>query len=135
MKKIILTLTLFFTFNLTFSQNYYRATFTELYKKNTYTGKWELADQNKNVSIDVISEENTISIHAKSPTLYKIFTGSEESVDTEKFYGKTYNGVELKNDVKCRINILVHKETKYIVISIVYSDYNVRYFVEPKDGD
>lgn len=129
--KTIFTLVLTFCFSFGFSQNYYKAVQTELYRKNEYTKEWELADQNKNVSITIVSEENSLSIQAKSPTMYKLYPGSSEKLDLTSFDGYRYNGLELKSDKSCTIDILRHKSTGYVIISIVYDVYNLRYIVEP----
>lgn len=131
MKSLFTTLVLLFMVGFASGQTYYKAVQTELYKKDYSTGKWLLSDKNKDVSITIVSEENTISIQAKSPTLIKLYPGSAEELNTTAFYGKRYRGEELKTDTKCNVDIMVHKETKYVVISIIYDDYNLRYFVEP----
>lgn len=131
--KTVLTslLTVFVSF--AFGQNYYKAVQTEVHKKNTYTNKWELLDQNKNTSIDIVSENNLLNIQAQSPTMYKLYSLDKEEIVHEKFNGYRYRATELKNDINCTVELLYHKETGYVIISVLYSDYNLRYFVEPKN--
>ncbi len=133
MKHLVTTLVLVFVATFLSAQSHYKAFQSELYKKDEYTGKWLLADQNKNVSIDIVSEKSTITIQAQSPTMYKLYPGSEEPLSTNSFTGSRFKAVELKNDISCSIDILVHRESTLMVISVVYSDYNLRFFIDPKD--
>lgn len=129
--KTLLTLFLSFSLTLGFTQTTHKAVYTEIYKKQHSTGKWLLLDKNE-TTITIVSDSESIMIQAKSPTFFKLFPGSEEDIITESFVGKKYIGIELKRDVKCDIHILKHLETNYLLLSIFYDDYNLRYFIEPQ---
>jgi hypothetical protein len=127
-----------FTFLLTacvsfaFSQSTYNAYRTELYTKNTSTKKWELATENKNTNITVVSEKDHITIQAQSPTMYKLYPGDTKDINLEKFVGFRYHAKELKKDESCDIEMLKHIATGLIVVNVIYEDVMLRYFIETK---
>jgi hypothetical protein len=131
MKKIILTL---FSVLLTFiiqAQTSYKATLTEMYTWDKNSEQWELYQKNSDVNITVVVEEGFISLQAKKPSMFKVYENTKELIDTKSFKGYRYTAKDLREDELVKIDVLVHKETKNAIISVInYSKgYNLRYFL------
>lgn len=131
--KFLLTLILTACVSFAFGQKMYNAVTTELYKKDYSTGKYELVDKNKNTNITIVSEGYTLTIQALSPTMYKLSEYGSKEIDNQYFYGHTYKARDLKNNLNCDIDIVQHRTSKYLIISVWFDDYNFRYMIEPKE--
>ena len=131
MKKTILTLFLIvFSLVLT-AQTYYKATLTEMYTIDKTTNEWDLYQKNSDVNITVVVEPSFISFQAKKPTMYKVYENTKEPMNTKSLSGYRYTAKDLREDQMVKIDVLVHKESKTAVISIInYSEgYNFRFFL------
>lgn len=134
MKKTLFLLTLSILSLIGYSQSseesYYKARTTELYTKNEYTGKWELYQKNGTTNITVVVEENFISIQAQKPTIYKIYRGNIQEIETETLSGSRYTAKDLKAEEFCTIDIVKLKNTNMYLISVINGKINLRYYVE-----
>jgi|LakMenEpi03Aug12_release.lakeMendotaPanAssembly.Ray.scaffolds.fasta_scaffold1440783_2 hypothetical protein len=131
MKKTILTL-FFIVFSLVLTaQTYYKATLTEMYTLDKTTNEWSLYQKNSDVSITVVVEPEFISFQAKKPTMYKVYENTKEPVNTKSLSGYRYTGKDLREDQMVKMDVLVHKESKTAIVSIInYSQgYNFRFFL------
>lgn len=132
MKKVLTILSLFICVSV-FSQDNnlrYKAISTEMYYKNETTDKWELHQKNGTTNIDVILEKNILTVYAESPSMYKLDGKSVVDIDVKSFNGLSYMATELKKDLKCRVDILKHKNSDLYILSVFYSDINLRYTLE-----
>lgn len=131
MKSLILSLVLVLSSLFLNAQVQYKATLTELYVYNETTEDWDLYKKNPDVNIMIISEEEFITIQAKSPNMYKIYTDTKKPLTTKNFSGNSYVAKDLKNDSLVKIDILQHLTSEYIVISIFNKTegLNLRYFL------
>jgi hypothetical protein len=132
MKKIIFTLILSFISLFSFSQTVYRCYMAELYLWNTSTEEWKLDTKLSDLKIDVTVEDEFISFHAKTPTMYKVYNNSKEPMTTKSLEGLRYNGRDLRTDDEVKIDVFKSKNSNIGVISIVNmkKGFNFRYFLE-----
>lgn len=134
MKKLLFLLTLSILSLVSYSQSsdesYYKARTTELYTKNEYTNKWELYQKNATTNITVVVEESFISIQAQKPTIYKIFRGDMQEIETETVSGSRYTAKDLKSEEICTIDIVKLKNSNLYLISVIKGRINLRYYVE-----
>jgi len=63
--------------------------------------------------------------------MFKVYENTKELIDTKSFKGYRYTAKDLREDELVKIDVLVHKETKNAIISVInYSKgYNLRYFL------
>ena len=113
------------------AQKVYRAVTAELYRIGT-NQEWVLDTKLSDLKIDITVEDEFISIHAKSPTMYRIFVNSKESLSTKTLRGYRYDGVDLKLNENIKVDILKSIESNLGIISIINSNkgFNFRYFIE-----
>ena len=132
MKNLFLTLIFSLITLFSKSQTVCRAFTAELYTLSSDRQEWLLDTKISDLKVDITLEDEFISIHAKSPTMYRIFNGSKETVDTKSLQGLRYKGVDLKTNESVTIDVLVGKDSNIGVISIVNHTKNInfRYFVE-----
>lgn len=131
MKKLILTLTLIISSLVLSAQTYYKATLTEMYTYDNINKNWELYSKNSDVRITVVVEPEFISFQAKKPSMFKVYDNTKEEMNTKSLSGYRYSAKDLRDDQMVKIDVLVHKETKTAIISIinVSEGYNLRYFL------
>ncbi len=132
MKKPLTILLLFISTSV-FSQEKtlkFKAISTQLFYKNETSDKWELYQKNGTTDIDIVLEKNILTVYAESPAMYKLDGKSVVDLNVKSFNGLSYLAVELKKDLKCRVDILKHKESEFWILSIFYSDINLRYTLE-----
>lgn len=132
MKKLLTILSLF-VFTSVFSQEKtlkFKAISTQLFYKNETSDEWELYQKNGKTDIDIVLEKNILTVYAESPAMYKLDGKSVVDLNVKSFNGLSYLAVELKKDLKCRVDILKHKESEFWILSIFYSDINLRYTLE-----
>lgn len=131
MKKIIFTLLISLFTYVGNAQKVYRAVTAELYRIGT-NQEWVLDTKLSDLKIDITVEDEFISIHAKSPTMYRIFVNSKESLSTKTLRGYRYDGVDLKLNENIKVDILKSIESNLGIISIINSNkgFNFRYFIE-----
>jgi hypothetical protein len=132
MKKIIFTLILSFISLFSFSQTVYRCHMAELYLWNTSTEEWKLDTKLSDLKIDVTVEDEFISFHAKTPTMYKVYINNKEPMTTKSLDGYRYIGRDLRTDDEVKIDVFKSKNSNIGVISIVNmkKGFNFRYFLE-----
>ena len=131
MKKILLSLLLILSFFICGAQSVYRASITELYFWDSQNEQWQLNTKQSDLNISITVEEEFISIHAKSPSMYRVFISTKEVISTKTLRGYKYAGVDLKSGQNVRIDVMKSIESNVGVISIINSSekYNLRYFV------
>lgn len=132
MKKFILTLLLSVITFFGFTQTVYRCSMAELYLWNSSSKDWSLDTKLSDLKIDVTIEEEFISFHAKSPTMYRVYNNTKEPLETKLLQGYRYQARDLKTDDDVKIDILKSKSTSVAVISIINikKGFNFRYFLE-----
>ena len=132
MKKIIFSLILSLISLLSFSQTVYRCSMAELYIWNTSTEEWKLDTKLSDLKIDVTVEDEFISFHAKTPTMYKVYINTKEPMTTKSLDGYRYIGRDLRTDDEVKVDVFKSKTSSIGVISIVNTKkgYNFRYFLE-----
>ena len=131
MKKL-LTILSFFVFTTSYSQIKelnFTAVGTELHFKNS-EGNWDLYQKNGKTDIAVKIEKNILTVYAESPSMYRLDGNSVVDINVKSFTGVSYIAKELKKDLKCRVDILKHKDSQYYILSIFYDDVNLRYTLE-----
>lgn len=131
MKKITLLLTFILGTLVINAQTYFKATLTELYFYDNYTKEWSLHTKNSDVNITIVVEEEFITIQAKTPSMYKVYTSGKEPFNTTNLQGFRYNAKDLRRDEMIKIDILKQKNGDVGLISIVNSEqgFNQRYFL------
>lgn len=131
MKKLIFIISFIVTNLFSFGQNYYKATMTEMYTYNRNSQEWELYQKNSDTKITVVIEDKFISFQAKTPTMYRIYEGTKEPLNTKSLKGYRYQAKDLKEEKLVKIDIVVSEETKLVIVSIVNYDegYNLRFFL------
>lgn len=132
MKKIFLSLLLLFFVTLTNAQSYYVATTTELHTFNYENEEWELSQKNSNTTITVVLEEEFLSIHANSPTMYKLYKSSGKSISGKDFEGYRYDALDFKKNEICKIDVIKFSEFSYLISVVKGREYNLRYYIKIK---
>ena len=132
MKKVILILFLGFISLVSNSQTVYRVNTAELYLLNNSTEEWVLDTKLSDLKVDITVEDEFLSIHAKSPSMYRIFTAAKEPLSTKSLRGYRYSGIDLKTNNNVKIDILRAIDSNVGIISIVNLEkkINFRYFIE-----
>jgi hypothetical protein len=104
----------------------------ELYLWNTSTEEWKLDTKLSDLKIDVTVEDEFISFHAKTPTMYKVYINNKEPMTTKSLDGYRYIGRDLRTDDEVKIDVFKSKNSNIGVISIVNmkKGFNFRYFLE-----
>ena len=128
MKKIIITLTLLFSFLLTFAQDISVAKSTRVSfgKKNEYTGEFKFEPTQEIDEDFIIMEPNEITINSKVQQFYHI-----ESAAIPLEYTKGNYWYALDNSgVRCRIYLYMD-EFSDIFVAVEYNDYSWIYNVKP----
>jgi hypothetical protein len=131
MKKFLLFTFFVFIYLFSVGQTFFRATTTEMYTINKNTEEWSLYEKNSNTDIVVVMEHEFITFQARTPTMYKIYLNTKESVSSKSLKGYRYSAKDLKEDVIVIIDILKSTESPIVLISIVNSSegYNLRFFL------
>jgi hypothetical protein len=104
---------------------------TELHIKNS-SDEWYLYQKNGDTHINIVLENDIITIYAESPTMYRLDGNDVVDIDLKSFNGMSFGAKELKKDVKCQLDILKHKTTKYWILEIKYDVSKLRYILEEK---
>jgi hypothetical protein len=132
MKKLIFTLLLTVISFFGFTQTVYRCSMAELYLWNSSSKDWSLDTKLSDLKIDITIEEEFISFHAKSPTMYRVYNNTKEPLETKTLQGFRYDARDLKTDDEVKIDIFKSKTTDIAVISIINlkKGFNFRYFLE-----
>ena len=131
MKHLLITLVFALSSLLGLTQSYYKATVTEMYTYNKSTEEWELYQKNSDVNITVVIEDEFISFQAKTPSMYKIYPDSKESLTTKTLKGYRYLGKDLREDKMVKIDVLISNDSPVAIISIINSNqgFNLRFFL------
>jgi hypothetical protein len=131
MKKLILTIAIVLSTLISFGQSVYRVSTAELYLYNSVSEEWILDTKLSDLKIDITVEEEFLSIHAKSPSMYRIYTSTKEIVTTKSLKGHRYSAIDLKTNNDVKIDILKHLDSNVGIISIVDPNrkFNFRYFI------
>ena len=131
MKKTLILSLLILISIFGYSQNFYKATITEMYTYNSDKEEWELYQKNSDVNITVVIEDEFINLQAKTPTMYKIYTNSKEAINTKTLKGYRYLAKDLKQEKMVKIDILISDETPVALVSIIDSreGYNLRFYL------
>jgi hypothetical protein len=131
MKKTLLLICFVLSVLLTEAQTYFKAGLTELYFYDNFTKEWTLHTKNSDVNITVVVEEEFITIQAKTPSMYKVYSYGKEPFNTTNLQGYRYNAKDLKRDEMIKIDILKQKNGDVGLISIVNMEqgFNQRYFL------
>lgn len=132
MKKIVLILSLLFCGIVSFAQSYYVATKTELYAYNSNNEEWELYQKNSDVNITMVLEDEFLSIHANSPTMYKLYKSSGKNISGKDFEGYRYDALDFKKNELCKVDIIKFSETSYLISVVKGTDYNLRYYIKTR---
>lgn len=135
MKTILLSTLLILLSLFSNSQTYYKATVSEMYTYNKLSDSWDLYQKNSDVNITVVVEKEHISFHAKSPTMYKLYSETRVPLDVKPYKGYRYNAKDLKNDNMVKVDIMASESSSLVMISIINYDtgYNFRYFLTIKE--
>jgi len=99
------------------------------------TEQWELYKKNSDVDIIIILEDQFVSIQANSPTMFKIYESTKQSLNTEKLQGYRYEARDLKKDVMVKVDVLKSKNDSGVaLLSVVNQEegYNLRYYLITK---
>ena len=131
MRKFFITLILVLSTFILTAQTYYKATLTEMYTYDNTNKEWVLYSKNSDVSITVVVEPQFISFQAKKPSIFKVYENTKEEMNTKSLSGYRYTGKDLREDQMVKMDVLVHKESKTAIVSIInYSQgYNFRFFL------
>jgi hypothetical protein len=131
MKNIIISISFLLASLISFSQGYYKATVTEMYTYNRNSEEWELYQKNSDTKITVVIEDKFISFQAKTPSMYRIYEGTKEPMNTKSLKGYRYQAKDLKEEKIVKIDIVVSEETKLVIVSIINLDegYNLRFYL------
>jgi hypothetical protein len=132
MKKIIIALLLCFSFSSAFTQTYYKVTTTEMHTYNSKTAGWDLYSKNSNTNIEVVVEDEFITIEANSPTMFKIYSVTKQELTTETLTGYSYEARDLKRDKMIRLDVVKSRKNDGVaLISVVNREegYNLRYYL------
>jgi hypothetical protein len=134
MKKVILSLMLVLFSVLTINaQSYYKATTTEMYTYNYQTQKWSLYQKNSDVNITVVLEDDFVSFHANKPTMYRMFKNTAKDISGDTFVGYRYDGIDLRENTKCSIDVIKFSETDYLIsVTPLTLEYSLRYYIKLK---
>lgn len=133
MKKLLLTLGLILMSVIGFAQSNYRVTTTEMYTYNTFKGAWELYQRNGEVNIlATLEEEGFITFLAKSPSMYKFDTESGTPLSGDNYSGYRYDGVDLKQNESCKIDVIKRTNGTYIISIIKSGRYTLRFYIRPE---
>ena len=128
MKKIIITLTLLFSFLLTFAQDISVAKSTRVSfgKKNEYTGEFKFEPTQEIDEVFIIMEPNEITINSKVQQFYHI---DSAAIPLEYTKGNYWYALD-NSGVRCRIYIYMD-EFSDIFVAVEYNDYSWIYNVKP----
>ena len=133
MKKVLLTLGLTLMMLVGFSQTPYRVKTTEMYTYNSNTSEWELYQKNGDVNIVMtLEEKGVITIQAKTPSMYRFDKESGVDISGKTFTGYRYDGVDLRENESCKIDIIKINTGTYVVSIIKSGKYNLRYYILPE---
>lgn len=133
MKKFLISLSFIFLSFAGYSQNYFKAYRTEMYTYNEQTEEWDLYQKNSDMNITIVVEEEFLSVHAKSPSMYKIYGGSKEDISTKSLVGYRYKARDLRQEVGVVIDIVRSTENSISMISVINKTekYNLRFYIKP----
>jgi hypothetical protein len=128
MKKIIITLTLLFSFLLTFAQDISVAKSTRVSfgKKNEYTGEFKFEPTQEIDEVFIIMEPNEITINSKVQQFYHI---DSAAIPLEYTKGNYWYALD-NSGVRCRIYLYMD-EFSDIFVAVEYNDYSWIYNVKP----
>ena len=128
MKKIIITLTLLFSFLLTFAQDISVAKSTRVSfgKKNEYTGEFKYEPTQEIDDVFIIMEPNEITINSKVQQFYHI---DSAAIPLEYTKGNYWYALD-NSGVRCRIYLYMD-EFSDIFVAVEYNDYSWIYNVKP----
>lgn len=132
MKKLLLLLTLMISSLFVKSQTTrYKAVTTELYSYNATKESWDLYKTNENTDIIIVVEENFITIQAQSPSMFRVYSESKESIRAKSLYGYRYRAKDLRTDDYVKIDIMTMDDGPYVLLSIINltEGFNYRYFL------
>lgn len=130
MKKVLLALGLILMSVIGFAQSNYKVTTTEMYTYSLLRDEWELYQRNGDVNITVtLEEEGFVTFFAKSPSMYKFDKESGTSLSGDNYSGYRYDGVDLKENQSCKIDIIKKTNGTYVISIIKSGKYNLRFFI------
>lgn len=131
MKSFFLSLAFVLISFIASSQTIYRASITEFHTWNTIKEEWELHSKNSDVKIQVCVEDEFLTIFAQSPTMYKIYKNTKESISFSKYSGYRYTAKDLKTDLLVVLDIVGSSTDGVALLSVMNKSerYNLRYFL------
>lgn len=131
MKSFFLSLAFVLISFISSSQTIYRASITEFHTWNTIKEEWELHSKNSDVKIQVCVEDEFLTIFAQSPTMYKIYKNTKESISFSKYSGYRYTAKDLKTDLLVVLDIVGNSTDGVALLSVMNKSerYNLRYFL------
>ena len=136
MKKLILILLMSLTLSATHAQ--VKSSFNKCYNTSWYiyeNGEWVLQNENKDVDITIVFYKNAINIQAKTPTLYKIKSGTKKTIDEKTIYGQTYETFECVNEYNATVSYIYFRDDDDIfMLSVLFkkdgNNVNFRYLCQ-----
>lgn len=136
MKKTILILLFTILSLVSFGQTYYKAYVTEMYEYNTSTKDWVLNTKNSDMNIVIVVEEQFLTIQAKSPSMFKVFSESGQEIKTKKLIGYRYDARDLRKEISVVIDIVRSVDESVSLISIINKTegYNLRFYITPMEN-
>jgi hypothetical protein len=131
MKKLFTTFAFVLFAMFSFSQSYYTAYKTEIYRWDEIEKVFKLTKKNIDINISIVIEKESVNIQAESPTMFYVAENSKTEISGKGYAGYRYKSLELKNSKECMFDIIYFKETDQVMIGILYQDEGVslRYYV------
>jgi hypothetical protein len=128
MKKILITLTLVFSFLISFSQDISVAKSTRLSvgTKNEYTGKFKFGPFQDIDEVFVLIEENKISINSKVQQFYRI---DSAAIPLDDMKGNYWYALD-NSGTRCRVYLYMDTFSE-IFVAVEYNDYSWIYNIKP----
>jgi hypothetical protein len=128
MKKILITLTLLFSFLLTFSQDFSVAKSSRMsfVKKNDYTGEFKFNPFTEIDEVFILMEPGEIKINSKVPQHYEI---DSAAIPLDDMKGNYWYALD-NSGTRCRVYLYMDKNYD-VFVAVEYNDYSWIYNVKP----
>jgi hypothetical protein len=128
MKKILITLTLLFSFLLTFSQDFSVAKSSRMSfgEKNDYTGEFKFNPFLEIDEVFILMEPGEIRINSKAPQHYEI---DSAAIPLDDMKGNYWYALD-NSGTRCRVYLYMDKNYD-VFVAVEYNDYSWIYNVKP----
>jgi hypothetical protein len=128
MKKILITLTLVFSFLVSFAQDISVAKSTRLSLgvKNEYTGEFKFNPFQDIDEVYIIIEERKVSINSKEQQFYHI---DSAAIPLDDMKGNYWYALD-NSGIRCRVYLYMDAFSE-IFVAVEYNDYSWIYNVKP----